>query len=166
MAADLHLARTLDQTGLDPSARLPIRVILADDHAFVRRSLRLLLEGEEGIDVIAEAADLTSAVRDVYSHQPHVLVLDLGLFNGANTKAIEQLRERAPETQIVVLAMRDGPVFARHTLAAGARCFVAKELADGELPQAIRAAARGDEYVSPGVAARLDAPRRSLPDDR
>src|SRR5271167_1681295 len=62
--------------------------------------------------------------------------------------------------------MQDNPVFAQHALASGALGFVLKELADSELAQAVRAAARGEEYVSPRVAARLDALRRSLTDDQ
>ena len=61
--------------------------------------------------------------------------------------------------------MDDSPVFAQRALAAGALGFVSKDLADGELPQAVRAAARGEEYVSPRVAARLDALQHSLTDD-
>ncbi len=166
MVTHLHLAPALTETGLNPSARLPIRVVLADDHALMRRSLRLLLEGEEGVDVIAEAGDLASAVSHVHGHRPHVLVLDLGMSNGSNIEAIGQLRERAPETQIVVLTMQDNPVFAQHAFAAGALGFVAKELADSELPQAIRAAARGEQYVSPRVAPRLDALRSSFTEDQ
>ncbi len=125
----------------------------------MRRSLRLLLDREEHIDVIAEAADLASAVRHVHRHKPHVLVLDLGLFNaaGSSIEAIGPLRERMPETQTVVLTMEDDPAFARRAFAAGALGFVLKELADCDLPQAVRAAARGEEYISPRVADRLDA---------
>jgi two-component system, NarL family, response regulator NreC len=92
-----------------------------------------------------------------------VLVLDLRI-QGASNEAIGELRERAPETQLVVLTMSDSPVFAQHALACGALGFVLKELADGELPQAVRAAASGSEYVSPRVAPRLEALRRSLTD--
>ena len=125
----------------------------------MRRSLRLLLDREEHIDVIAEATELASALRHVHRHKPHVLVLDLGLSNsdGSGIEAIGPLRERTPETQTVVLTMEDDPAFARRAFAAGALGFVLKELADGDLPQAIRAAARGEEYISPRVADRLDA---------
>ena len=125
----------------------------------MRRSLRLLLDREEHIDVIAEATDLASALRHVHRHKPHVLVLDLGLSNsdGSSIEAIGPLRERTPETQTVVLTMEDDPAFARRAFAAGALGFVLKELADGDLPQAIRAAARGEEYISPRAADRLDA---------
>jgi two-component system, NarL family, response regulator NreC len=161
----LHLAPALTETAPGPSAPSPIRVVLADDHALMRHTLRLLLDGEEGVDVIAEAGDLASAVRHVHGHQPHVLVLDLSMPGGSSIETIGKLRERAPDTQVVVVTMDDSPVFAQHALATGALGFVLKELADSELPQAVRAAARGEEYISPRVAAGLDALQRSLTDD-
>jgi two-component system, NarL family, response regulator NreC len=92
---------------------------LADDHALMRRSLRLLLEGQEGVEVIAEADDLSSAVRHVHGHRPHVLVLDLRMPGGSSIEAIGRLRERAPDTQVVVLTMEEKPVFAQQALACG-----------------------------------------------
>jgi two-component system response regulator NreC len=166
MAAHLHLAPAVTETGRVVSAASPIRVVLADDHALMLRSLRLLLEGERDVDVIAEADDLTSAERHVRDQSPHVLVLDLHLHGGSSIEMIGRLREEAPDTQIVVLTMKDNPVFAEHALASGALGFVLKELADSELPQAVRAAARGEEYVSPRVGARLEALRASITDHR
>ena len=157
MAAHLHLAPSPPGTGAIVSAESPIRVILADDHSLIRRSLRLLLDGEEGVEVIAEAVDLASVVRLVHNRRPHVLVLDLSMPDGSSIETIGKLREQVPDTQIVVLTMDDSPVFAQRSHAAGALGFVLKDLADGELPEAVRAAARGEEYVSPRVAPRLDA---------
>ena len=84
---------------------------------------------------------------------------------GSSIEAISRLRERAPDTKIVVMTMEENPVFAQRAFAAGALGFVAKDRADEELPQAVRAAARGEEFVSPRIAARLDALHRSLTDD-
>jgi two-component system response regulator NreC len=141
-------------------------VVLADDHTMMRRTLRLLLDGEDGVEVIAEADDLASVMRNVDAHQPHVLVLDLNMPDGSGIEALSQLRERVPETQIVVMTMQDSPAFAQRAFAAGAIGFVVKELADEELPQAVRAAARGEEYVSPRMAARLDALHQALTEDK
>jgi two-component system, NarL family, response regulator NreC len=164
MAAHLHLAPALTETGVDVSVASPIRVVLADGHALMRHSLRLLLEGEDGMQVIAEAADLGSTLSHLDSQQPHVLVLDLRIPGGSSIETISKLRERAPHTQIVVLTMKDSPVFAQHALSSGALGFVLKELADCDLPQAVRAAARGHQYISARVAARLDAMRTSFSD--
>ena len=133
MGAHLHLARRPGEHGTH-AADAAIRVVLADDHALMRRTLRALLDGEEGLNVIAEADDMAGVTRQVLRHEPHVLVLDLGMPGGSAIEAIRQLRERAPETQIVVVTMEENPVFAQRALAAGALGFVLKELADEELP--------------------------------
>jgi DNA-binding NarL/FixJ family response regulator len=144
----------------------PIRVVLADDHAMMLRSLQMVLEGERNIQVIAEASDLASVTRHVGDGHPDVLVLDLSLPDGSSLHAIGELREQAPDTQIVVLTMDENPVFAQRALGAGALGYILKELADQELAQAVRAAARGEEYVSPRLAKRLQSLNSSLTDDR
>lgn len=159
MIPRLHLVPALSETALDISTPSPIRVVLAEDHALVRRSLRLLLDREEGVEVIAEADDMAAVTRDVQGRRPHVLVLDLHMPGGSSIDAIGGLHDRVPETQIVVTTMQENPVFAQCALAAGALGFVAKDLADSGFPQAVRAAARGEEYVSPRVAQRLQASR-------
>jgi two-component system response regulator NreC len=141
-------------------------VVLADDHAFMRRSLRLLLDGERDLRVVAETDDLASAVRHVHGHQPQVLVLDLSMPDGSSVETIGLVRARVRDTQVVVLTMDDNPVFAQRALAAGALGYVLKDQADVGLPLAVRAAVRGEEYVSPSVAARLSGLRRSLAEDR
>jgi len=166
MSSHLHLAPSPPGTGSAVYAASPIRVVLADDHTMMRRTLRLLLDGEDGVEVIAEADDLASVMRNVHAHQPRVLVLDLNMPDGSGIEALSQLRERAPETQIVVMTMQDSPAFAQRAFAAGAIGFVVKELADEELPQAVRAAARGEEYVSLRMAARLDALHHALTEDK
>jgi two-component system, NarL family, response regulator NreC len=164
MPPHLHLAPSPAGTGSVVCAASPIRVVLAEGHALMRRGLRLLLDIEDGVEVIAEADDVASALRHVHGYQPHVLVLDLGMPGGSSIETIGKLRERAPDIKIVVLTMDDSPVFAQRALAAGALGFVVKHLADSELAQAVRAAAHGEEYVGPRVAARLGALRRSLTD--
>jgi two-component system response regulator NreC len=163
MPVHLHLAR--DPGGEPQTANVPVRVLLADDHALMRHSLRLLLDGEEDVEVVAEAEDMATVARYAEDHRPHVLVLDLGMPDGSSIEEIGRLRERAPDTQIVVMTMEQNPVFAQRAFAAGALGFIAKDLADAELPQAVRAAARGEEFVSPRIARRLDALQRSLTND-
>lgn len=162
MSGHLQLAPTVSAYTAPLPEADAIRVVVADDHALMRRSLRLLLESEKNIEVIAEADDLTGAVAHVHGHQPHVLVLDLGMSGMSSLQTIGQLRERAPDTQIVVVTMEENPAFAQRALAAGALGFVWKDRADTDLPEAVRAAARGEEYLSPSVAARLAALHRSL----
>jgi two-component system, NarL family, response regulator NreC len=127
----------------------PVRVVLAEDHPMMRRSLRLLLESEVDVEVVAEAIDLRTAEREVRRHRPAVLVLDLRLRDGSSIEAIRLMREQAPRVQIVVLTMDDSPGYAEEALRAGAVGFVLKDTADAELGDAIRNAAAGDYYTSP-----------------
>ena len=161
MSPHLHLAPA-QRMAEKPAADAPIRVVVADDHALIRRSVRLLLDAEDDVELVAEADDVASAALEVQGNHPNVLVLDLSMPGGSSIEAIGQLRERAPATQIVVMTMEESPVFAQRALAAGALGYVSKELADRELPLAVRAASRGEQYVSPPLAARLDALDRSL----
>jgi two-component system response regulator NreC len=140
-------------------------VVLADDHAAVRRSLRLMLEREEEVEVIGAASDPSGMMQQVHARLPRVLILDLGLPNGSSIQAIRRLRAQAPRTKVVVTTTEESPLFAQQALDAGAIGIVLKDNVDGELPTAIRRAARGDEYVSPRVAAGLDAVRRAVGGD-
>lgn len=131
----------------------------------VRRTLRLVLESEQDVDVIAEAVDLSAVMRHVGRHVPHVLVLDLRLPNGSSVEMIRQLRARFPETGVVVLTMEESPLFAQHAIDAGATGFVLKDRADTDLLMAVRLAARGEEYVTPRVASGLEALHRATDGD-
>jgi len=166
MATHLHLASTQRPTvGTLPQSE-PIQVVLADDHTMMRRSLRMLLDAEANLEVVGEAGDHATVTSLVDAQQPHVLVLDLRMDGASSIDTVRALSERAPSTKIVVLSMEDSPVFAQRALTAGAVGFVAKDLADEELAQAVRAAARDEEYVSPRVASRLDALHRALTDNK
>jgi two-component system, NarL family, response regulator NreC len=149
----------------DATARTAIRVVIADDHAVVRRGLRQLLDAEDGFEVVAEASDLESARRFTRGHHPDVLVLDLNMPGGSSLDGIPEIRAECPETQIVVLTMQDEPAYARHALGAGALGYVLKESAESELVEAIRRAAAGDTYLNPRLGARVAAePPPGLPD--
>jgi two-component system, NarL family, response regulator NreC len=148
-----------------PGASGAISVVIADDHAVVRRGLRQLLDVEDGFEVVAEAADLDSARRYVRGHHPDVLVLDLNLPEGLSLGSIPDIRAECPDTQIVVLTMQDEPAYARQALAAGALGYVLKEAAEAELIEAVRRAAGGDSYLNPRLGARLAAQVRSGPPD-
>jgi two-component system, NarL family, response regulator NreC len=125
----------------------------------------LLLEREREVAVVAEAGDVFTTMRHVTGHKPHVLLLDLRTSNGSSLELIRRLRAQAPETEIVVVTMEDSPAFAHAAIDLGAVGYVLKEQADSELPLAVRCAARGEEFVSPRVEARLDALRRSVNGD-
>jgi two-component system response regulator NreC len=129
-------------------------VVIADDHTVVRQGLRMLIDNEDGLQVIAEAGTVPDAERLTRAHRPTVLVLDLNMPGGSSLDAIPRLRD---ETAVVVLTMQDDPAFARQALQAGALGFVLKEAADEELLEAIRAAAAGDTDLNPRLGARIAA---------
>lgn len=165
MSARLRLASVpADARRLDQENVL-IRVVIADDHALVRRSLRLLLNGEDDVEVVAEAVDISSVTRHVYGHTPRVLVLDLEMPGGSSIETIRRLRDQVPDTEIVVVTMERSPAFAERAIAAGAIGFVLKDRADDELGVAVRRAARGEEYVSSHVAAAVEALRKTIDGD-
>jgi two-component system response regulator NreC len=143
-----------------------IRILLADDHPIMLDSLRLLLNDEPDLEVVSEAHDHPAVLRQMETHEPDVLVLEMRLGGASSVDTMGILSDNAPATKIVVLTMEDGPFFAQRALAAGAVGFVSKELADEELPLAVRAAARGDEYLSPRVAVRLEMRHRVLTDHK
>jgi two-component system, NarL family, response regulator NreC len=129
-----------------------IRVVLAEAHSVMRRSLRQLLDAEEHMEVVAEATDAATTSRLVRTHQPQVLVMDLRLPDGVGMQTIRRLRSRAPGTEIVALTMHDASVVARNALDAGAIGIVLKDTADTELVAAVRCAAHGQPYTSPRLA--------------
>jgi two-component system, NarL family, response regulator NreC len=132
-------------------------IVLADDHAIVRSGLRMLLDAEDGLQVVAEAGDVAEAVRKVRAYKPDVLVLDLSMPGGPSLVAIPSLQEASPRTAIVVLTMEDEPRFARAAMRAGALGFVLKEAADTELVEAVNAAAMGVRYLNPQLGALIAA---------
>jgi two-component system, NarL family, response regulator NreC len=151
-------------SGEEPSAE-PIRIVLADDHAVVRSGLRMLLDREGDLQVVAEASDVESARRYVRGHHPKVLVLDLNMPGGSSLEAIPVMRQESPGTQIVVLTMQQEPAFAREALGAGALGYVLKEAADEELVEAVRRAAEGESYLNPGLGARIASETAAGPPD-
>jgi two-component system, NarL family, response regulator NreC len=133
------------------------RVVIADDHKVVRSGLRLLLDGEADIEVVAEAGDATDARRYTRAHRPQVLVLDLNMPGESVLGAIPRIAEESPGTRVVVLTMQGDPGFAREALRAGAAGYVLKDAATEELVEAVRLAARGETYLNPRLGARLAA---------
>jgi two-component system, NarL family, response regulator NreC len=134
-----------------------IGIVIADDHAVVRRGLKQLLSAEPDFEVLAEAGDIDDARRYVRGHHPQVLVLDLNLPGGSSLKHIPAIRAESPDTQIVVLTMQNEPAYAREALGAGALGYVLKEAAENELVEAVRRAAVGDTYLNPRLGARVAA---------
>lgn len=134
-----------------------VTVILADDHEIVRDGLRMILESEPDIEVIAEVGDAESARRRTSGLRPDVLVLDVNMPDGSSLPAIPAILEGSPETAIVALTMQDDPGFAREAFRLGAKGYVLKQSAGRELIDAIRSALAGNTYINPQLGARVAA---------
>jgi two-component system response regulator NreC len=150
------------------AAPAALTVVLADDHEVVRSGLRLLLEAEPGVEVVAEAGDVPSTVAAVEHHRPDVLVLDLHMPGEPSLAAIPGLRERCPETRVVVLTAQRDPSFAAEAMRLGTAGYVPKDAAGRQLMRAIRMASEGGTYLEPRLGARLAADaaqaKRSAPE--
>lgn len=143
-----------------------ISVVLCDDHAVVRSALRMLLETEDGIEVVAEAGDAQAAIRYAGGHRPSVMILDINMPGGSGIAAIPAINGASPETRIVMLTMQEETAAAREALQAGVQGYILKEAASEELVKAVRLAAEGKTYLQPELGARLAAePEVASPDD-
>jgi two-component system response regulator NreC len=129
-----------------------LRVLLADDHAIVRRGLRSLLETEPGLQVVAEAADGIEALRLADEHDPDIVILDVGMprLNGIDVAARLQKLKRPP--RVIILSMHADESYIIRALAAGARAYLLKDATDEDLLPAVRTVASGKPYFSPAVA--------------
>ena len=136
-------------------------IVLADDHTVVRSALRMLLEVEPDIDVVAEAGTAEDALRYVRGHRPTVLILDLDMPGRPSLEVLPEIIEASPETGVVILTMRSEPEFARQALQAGVLGYVLKEAADAELVQAVRSAASGETYLQPALGVKLATEARA-----
>ena len=135
----------------------PITVVLADDHELVRDGMRMVLEAEPDIEVVAQAGDAETAARYVLGHKPTILVLDLSMPGPPSLELMPAMIESSPETSVIVVTMQNEPAFARKALQAGAKGFVIKQSAAGELVTAVRSVVDGQTYINPNLGARLAA---------
>src|SRR4051794_2410405 len=126
----------------------------------VRRGLRMVLEEEEGFEVVAEAGDAETALLETRAHQPQVVLLDLNMPGTPPLDAIPRFRQGAAGTAVVMLTMEDDVAFAQAAMEAGASGYVLKEGAESELVNAVRSVAAGRTYLDPALGARLISPRQ------
>ena len=130
-----------------------IRLLLADDHAILRAGLKMLLDAQPDMLVVAEASDGEEAVRRALATRPDVAVIDLTMPGLSGVETLQRLRRELPSARLLVLTMHDDPGYARVTQAAGAAGHVIKDSESSELLAAIRAVHRGRTFVV-GTAAR------------
>ncbi len=129
-----------------------IRVLIVDDHALVRKGFRRMLEDEADFEVVGEAGDGLEAVRLACELKPRVVVMDFTMPGVDGSQAAREIRAKRPETAVLMLSMHSGENYVRHALDAGAAGYLLKNAVDVDLPEAIRAVARGEQYLSASLA--------------
>jgi two-component system response regulator NreC len=129
-----------------------IRVLLADDHQMMRTGLRLVLEQQTDMSVIAEADDGRQAVSLAKSLKPEVVVMDIGMPNLNGIEAARQIKDVAPDIAVIMLSMHSDESYVLRALGAGARAYLLKDSAAEDLVRAIRAVGEGKSFFSPAVS--------------
>ena len=132
-----------------------INVLLVDDHAVFRSSLRLRLEQEDGIAPVGEAGTAEQAIARARVLKPDVVSIDLLLPRKSGYQAIPEILSASPESRILVVSSQTGPTPVRLAISAGAHGYVPKRASDTELIEAIRRVAGGERYVDPDLGAQL-----------
>jgi len=131
---------------------MTIRILIVDDHRVVRSGLRMLLEDEEGMDVIGEAGTALEALEVIKQTQPDVVLMDIGLPDLSGIDATRQIKETLPQVAVVALTIYEDEEYFFRMLQAGASGYVPKRAAPEELVTAIRTAAAGEVYLYPSLA--------------
>ena len=134
---------------------MSLRVLLVDDHQLLREGLRRILEATGDIQVVGEADDGGAALAAVEAHDPHVVVMDVGMHGLNGIEATQRLRRTHPGVRVVALSAHADKRYVRNMVRAGASAYVLKESASDDLLRAVRAAAHGEHYLSPRVTGAL-----------
>lgn len=134
---------------------MTFRVVVADDHTLVRQSVLKAVRGEEGVEIVGEAADGPSTLAAVTEEQPDLLVADIAMPGADGLAVAEQLRRDSPRTRVLFLSMHDDDASLQRAVALGAAGFVSKSASIEELLEAIRAIRDGGSYLSSDVASRV-----------
>lgn len=130
---------------------LKTRILLADDHAVVRRGLRLVLDAEPDLEVVAEASDGAEAVTRAMTEEVDLAVLDVTMPRLTGIQAARDLSSRKPDLRVLILSMHDNEQYLFEALRAGASGYVLKSVADRDLVEACRATMRGEPFIYPGA---------------
>ena len=129
-----------------------IRVLLADDHSIVRQGFRMILGAQDDMEIVGEAGNGREAVTMSEQLHPDVVVMDVAMPELNGIEATRRITEAAPHTRVLALSMHKDSVYVREILRAGARGYLLKDSIDVDLLNAVRAIAKGEGYLSPGVS--------------
>ncbi|HEX4759198.1 MAG TPA: response regulator transcription factor [Thermoleophilaceae bacterium] len=126
-----------------------LHILVADDHGIVRAGIKMLIDRQDGMHVVAEAEDGIQAVEAAQAAKPDVAILDVSMPRMTGLQAAREIRARAPGTSVLLLSMHDDERYFADALEVGAAGYVLKRSADTDLIDAIQAVARGEQFVSP-----------------
>ena len=132
-----------------------IKVLLADDHTIVRQGIRSLLEQSEDIEVVAEAEDGKEAVKKVIESAPDVVLMDIGMPILNGIEATQQIKKQLPDTKVLILTMHVSEKYALQIFRAGGSGYLDKKTAHRDLITAIRAAHKGESFLSPSITKKV-----------
>ena len=130
----------------------PIRVLLADDHAVLRDSLRAFLAMYPDLEVIGEASDGVETLTQVRALKPDVLLLDMAMPNLGGLEVLRRIAKEQPACKVLALTQHDAPQYVLPALQAGAKGYLLKKSGGSEVAQAVRAIARGESVLHPAIA--------------
>jgi DNA-binding NarL/FixJ family response regulator len=128
--------------------RAPVRLLIVDDHAVLRKGLQMLLSSQSDMTVVGEAGDGESALEAARSLKPDVVTLDLAMPNVGGLAILERLRKECPATRVLVLTMHDDAAYLKAVIGAGGAGYVTKTADESEILAAVRAIAQGRTYFS------------------
>jgi DNA-binding NarL/FixJ family response regulator len=133
----------------------PLRILVADDHAIVRQGLRLLIDSQQDMQVVAEAADGNAALEQAEALKPDIVVMDISMPGMNGLTATRTLKQRRPTITIVALTRHEDETYLEELLRAGASAYILKQSAPADFLQAIRAVAAGGIYLDPAMTSRV-----------
>jgi DNA-binding NarL/FixJ family response regulator len=133
----------------------PTNILVADDHEIVRRGLKLVMDRQADLDVVAEAADGAEAVERALDEDVHLAILDVSMPRMTGLQAARELARRKPELRTLILSMYENDQFLFEALKAGASGYVLKSGADRDIVDACRAAMRGETFLYPSAVSAL-----------
>lgn len=132
-----------------------MKILIADDHAVLRSGLKMMLNSQEDMKVVAEASSDSETVMLSEKHQPDIILLDITMPKHGGIKTIPEIKKKSPSSRILVLTMHDDDSYLKDVLKAGGNGYIIKKAADTDLLSAIRAVFRGESYIDPSMTKHL-----------
>ena len=132
-----------------------IKVLIADDHAVLRSGLKMMLNSQSDMEVVAEASQDSETVLLSEKYQPDIILLDITMPEHGGIKIIPEIKRRCPSSRILVLTMHDDDSYLKDVLKVGGNGYILKKAADTDLLSAIRSVCRGENYIDPSMTKHL-----------